>query len=218
MMRGIRALVWCLALGSGAPAVTVAGGPAFDCHRASGAVETLICNDAKLARLDVTMSRVYLQSLHAANGLDALPDVAVRELKATQRGWVKGRNDCWKTPDVRRCITEEYDQRISELQVKWQLVSAQGSSRFQCADGTAFTVTRYPTAQRPALNVEYEHRHEVYVAADATGDRRYDGLFGHTLTFHGDNAVFVPDAAHPEIRCTRGTRAAGDSRAPGSTP
>jgi uncharacterized protein len=218
MMQRIRILVCSLLLGGVAPLPAVAAGPAMDCQRARGAVETLICNDAKLAHLDATMNRVYRQSLHVANGLDALPDVAVRELKATQRGWVKGRDGCWKAPDVRRCVVEEYERRISELQVKWQLVGAQGSDRFECADGTDFTLTWYPTAQRPAVNIEYERRHEIYVAEHADGAKRYDGLFGHSVTLGGKDAVFVPDAAHPEIHCTRKVKGAGGSHAPASRP
>jgi uncharacterized protein len=212
MMQRIRALACCLALGSGVPVVAGAATPAFDCHRASGAVETLICNNAKLTQLDVIMDRVYQQSLRAASGLATLPDVAIRELKATQRGWVKSRNDCWKAPSVRRCVTDEYTRRISELQVKWQLVSAQGSSRFRCEDGTPFTLTRYPTAQRPAVSIEYEQRHEVYVATDGGGNGRYDGLFGRSLTLHGDDAVFVPDVSRPELHCSR------EAPDPGTSP
>ena len=37
-------------------------------------------------------------------------------LKAEQRGWIKGRNDCWKTSDQRGCIKSAYEERISELE------------------------------------------------------------------------------------------------------
>ncbi|MFO1429136.1 MAG: hypothetical protein U1F76_03195 [Candidatus Competibacteraceae bacterium] len=38
-----------------------------------------------------------------------------KTLKAEQRGWVKGRNDCWKAGDQRGCIKSEYEARIREL-------------------------------------------------------------------------------------------------------
>ena len=37
-------------------------------------------------------------------------------LKAVQRGWVKGRNECWKSTDPISCIKGEYQLRINELQ------------------------------------------------------------------------------------------------------
>jgi len=38
-----------------------------------------------------------------------------KALKAEQRGWVKGRDDCWKRSDVRGCVAGEYRSRIAEL-------------------------------------------------------------------------------------------------------
>lgn len=36
-------------------------------------------------------------------------------LKAEQRGWIKGRNDCWRSDDMRGCVAGEYRLRINEL-------------------------------------------------------------------------------------------------------
>ena len=41
--------------------------------------------------------------------------VEQKMLKAEQRGWIKGRNDCWKSDDMRGCVANEYRYRINEL-------------------------------------------------------------------------------------------------------
>jgi uncharacterized protein YecT (DUF1311 family) len=87
------------------------GAPSFDCSKAAGQVEHLICSDPELAALDVELARLY-QAVSA--------EVAGRELKRLrtyQRGWIKGRNDCWKAVGVgvRACVEASYRDRIREL-------------------------------------------------------------------------------------------------------
>jgi uncharacterized protein len=53
-------------------------------------------------------------------------------LKAEQRGWIKGRNDCWKEADKRKCVEESYRRRIAELQARYRLVSAKGPFWYIC--------------------------------------------------------------------------------------
>lgn len=69
-----------------------AEGPSFDCARAEHEIETLICKDARLAALDREIARLYRL---AHDGPHATAD-RKKELAAYQRGWIKGRNDCWK--------------------------------------------------------------------------------------------------------------------------
>jgi uncharacterized protein len=83
--------------------------PSFDCAKASGEVENLICNDAELAKLDRSLSQLY------STVLKNTPASRQKTLKTVQRGWVKGRNDCWKSDDVRGCVANEYHTRINEL-------------------------------------------------------------------------------------------------------
>jgi len=83
--------------------------PSFDCAKASHEVEELICKDAELADLDRSLADLY------AVVLKNTPASEQKMLKAEQRGWVKGRNDCWKSSDERGCVKREYEVRISEL-------------------------------------------------------------------------------------------------------
>ena len=111
------------------PAVAWAEGPAFSCAKAQGEVETLICGDASLATLDRKLDAVYKEASAKAKG-----KLATR-LREEQRGWVKGRNDCWKANGVetwvtatwtvntvKACVDAQYRLRTSELQAVWQLL------------------------------------------------------------------------------------------------
>ena len=106
-----------------------AQGPAFDCSKARGEAEALICSDASLAALDRQLDAVYQAAAAKASGKPAT------QLRSEQRGWVKGRNDCWKargqptwitatwTVDtVKGCVDAQTRLRTSELQAVWQLL------------------------------------------------------------------------------------------------
>ncbi len=86
-----------------------AASPSFNCAKASGSVEELICNDAELAELDRNLASLYSAVLKNT------PSGGQKVLKAEQRGWIKGRNDCWKSDDMRGCVAHEYRDRIATL-------------------------------------------------------------------------------------------------------
>ncbi|AFL76103.1 lysozyme inhibitor LprI family protein [Thiocystis violascens] len=83
--------------------------PSFDCAKATHEAEQLICKDAELAELDQRLAELY------ATLMKHTPASQQGALKTEQRGWVKGRNDCWKSDDQRGCIKAEYRSRIKEL-------------------------------------------------------------------------------------------------------
>jgi uncharacterized protein len=136
-----------------------AKGPAFDCAKAQGEVEQLICKDEGLAALDRKLDDVYKAAL--AKARDDVPQF----LRTEQRGWVKGRNECWKAKDgtyltaswqakdVRECVEGTYRIRISELQATMRLVPAKGPVFFACENNPAneivatFFETDPPTAR-----------------------------------------------------------------------
>jgi uncharacterized protein len=124
---GLRLAVLCIGC-SALPSVTQAEPPTFDCSKATGEVETLICKDAALAALDRRLAETYRAAQAKAS------DELAKALRVEQRGWISGRNDCWKASDqtwitatwtvasVRDCVDAQYRLRISELQALWQLL------------------------------------------------------------------------------------------------
>lgn len=83
--------------------------PSFDCSKATHEVEQIICKDADLAALDQSLAELY------ATVMKNSPASQHGALKTEQRGWVKGRDDCWKASDKHGCIKAEYQSRINEL-------------------------------------------------------------------------------------------------------
>lgn len=128
-----------------------AEGPSFDCGKAEkGSVEEIICNDPTLSELDVKMAKVYKEAEKKA--ANEKPPV----LKAEQRGWIKGRDECWKSQDEKECIKENYLLRIAELQARYQLIESKGPVYYGC-DGNPkneVVITFYET-DPPTLVAEY---------------------------------------------------------------
>lgn len=106
-MSGNRLFILTCLLGT--TAVAQAASPSFNCAKASSSVEKLICNDAELAGLDNSLSSLYQVVMKNSSAAEQ------KLLKAEQRGWIKGRDDCWKSDDMRGCVLSDYQYRINEL-------------------------------------------------------------------------------------------------------
>lgn len=61
--------------------------------------------------MDRELARLY----GLAEKTPQIDPARLAELKATQRGWIKGRNDCWKAADKAQCVMTSYAMRIHEL-------------------------------------------------------------------------------------------------------
>ncbi|WP_447971013.1 MliC family protein [Nitrospira sp. M1] len=104
-----------------------AAGSSFACNEIKvGSIEAMICGDEDLSALDRKLSSVYAAASKKAT--NEHPPV----LKAEQRGWIKGRQDCWKSHDKRGCVRDGYRRRIAELQAKYRLVPSNGPVHFVC--------------------------------------------------------------------------------------
>jgi uncharacterized protein len=75
----------------------------FDCGRASGCTENVICQTPQLSRLDSRMARLF----------DALQDAAgrrgARTLLDSQRAWLDNRDSCGCNAN---CLVSQYEARI----------------------------------------------------------------------------------------------------------
>ena len=83
-------------------------------------IEKLICGDNGLTALDRKLAEVYSDASKKA--VNEHPPI----LKAEQRGWIKRRNDCWKSKAPRNCTESLYWERIDELQARYRLVPENG--------------------------------------------------------------------------------------------
>lgn len=110
-----------------APAVVP---PSFDCAKAASEAEKLVCGDVELAALDRQLAARYGET----KGADP----------ATQRGWVKGRDDCWKAQDPRQCVQEAYKTRLVELALAAPGAVVPTPVAYRCSGSSApFTMAYY---------------------------------------------------------------------------
>jgi uncharacterized protein len=100
--------------------------PSFDCSKASGGIEELICQNDEFAALDRKLSKYFKKAT------ESYPSDQLKDLKAEQRGWIKGRNDCWKSDDKPACVRSHYQQRISDLQITSGSTEISQSGVYSC--------------------------------------------------------------------------------------
>lgn len=173
-----------------------ASGPAFDCAQAgTGAVVRLLCTDPELAALDQTMANTYAQAL--ARAQNEHPPT----LRAEQRGWIKGRDDCWKAQDVRACVVDTYRLRSVELQARYRLVASTGSAVWVCEGNPANeVVVTYFDTQPPSLVAERGDQTALMLQQPAASGTWYVGR-NESLREHQGQALVVWGYGAPEMRC-----------------
>lgn len=178
------------------PGTVLAAGPSFDCAKVeTGSIEEMICKDEQLSAFDRKMTVVY----------DAATQKATNEhppvLKAEQRGWIKGRNDCWKSDDKRRCVEESYALRIAELQARYRLVPFTGPVFYVCDGQPANQVVATFFQTEPASAVaERGDQTSWMVQQPAASGAKYQGR-NETLWEHQGEALITWGYGAPEMRC-----------------
>jgi uncharacterized protein len=202
-----------IVLAVGLPAVAAAQGPTFDCAKAQGQVEKLICSDADLAARDRKLDAVYKAVAAKAKG------PMLNSLRTEQRGWVKGRNDCWKagadTPEfltaswqaksVRECVEGKYKLRTSELQAVWRIVPPRTVS-FACENNPANEiVANFFETDPPSARVERGDKTWTVWQVESGSGAKYEG---QNITFwsKGSEATAsmlnVETGKTDDIKCT----------------
>ena len=175
---------------------TLAQGPAFKCDKVeAGSIEALICQDADLAALDQQLALVYAEaSKKAVNEHPAT-------LKAEQRGWIKGRDDCWKSQDQKLCVSDSYHQRIVELQARYRLVDSVGPVTWLC-DGDSrnqVVVTFFKTEPATLIAERGDSTSLMTQQISASGSR----YLGRNESFweHQGEATIVWGYGAKEMKC-----------------
>jgi len=162
-------------------------GPTFDCSKAEHEVEALICKDDELVAKDRKLAVVYSQAIAAMEKIDTGGQEAIRELRTTQRGWIGGRNDCWKAADKRQCTIDSYDRRTAFLQARYFLLEGSTPVYFSCSDNSQIVATFIPT-DPPSVRLERGDNLEVGVLSRTGSGSRYDADFGIYFWTKGEEA------------------------------
>jgi uncharacterized protein len=173
-------------------------GPSYDCAKVkAGSIEEMICKDDELSALDRKLSRIYSEaSKKATNEHPAV-------LTAEQRGWIKGRNECWKSDDKRICVRDEYQRRIAELQARYRLISGNGPHSFICNGNSAneVVVTFFQT-DPPTLIAEHGDSVSMMYLQPSGSGTKYQGR-NETFWEHQGQARIVWGYKAPEMTCSR---------------
>lgn len=178
-----------------ATGLAIAQTPTFDCSKTSNDIEKLICADSELGALDRTLSAVHGAARRKA--VNEHPPT----LKAEQRGWVKGRDDCWKAQDRRQCVVDAYRLRIAELQARYQLVPVIGKAEFVCdGDPRNMVIAQFFQTDPPTLIAERGDSVSLMYQQPAASGTRYQGR-NESLWEHQNEATIVWGYGAPEMRC-----------------
>ena len=167
------------------PLLASAATPSFDCTKAHSAAEQLVCQDAGLAALDNELAALYPKAMSQLSAEQQKTE------KAMQRGWIKGRNECWKESDSRQCVEESYQLRITELQIKGGQLMVPSPVDYQCDGGIRLSTYFYNEAKRPAAVINLSEGTQqsqvlAFEAPSASG-ARYEGQ-NLTLLTKGNEA------------------------------
>ena len=201
MVRGSLAFAGILAVMGLVIPVATAGqaakpaSPSFDCAKAAGEVQQLVCKDAGLAALDRKLADVY------AKALKSWPADVASEQRAIQRGWVKGRDDCWKDGDLRVCVETAYRRRIAELQARYRLLPANGPVFFACDNNPAnVVVVTFFQTEPPTLIAENGDSVSLMYQQPAASGTLYQGR-NETFWEHQGEAKVTWGYGAKEMTC-----------------
>jgi uncharacterized protein len=175
-----------------------ARGPSYDCNKTeAGSIEALICEDAELSLLDRKLAGVYTAASGKAG--NEYPPV----IRAEQRGWIKGRNECWKSDNTRDCVREEYLRRIAELQARYRLVADNGPVRFVCDGNPANeVVATFFKTDLPTLIAERGDSVSLMYLQPGGSGTQYQGR-NETFREHQDEAIITWGYGAQEMRCRK---------------
>lgn len=176
----------------------LADGPSYDCSLVeTGSIEALVCEDTGLSALDRRLADVYREALKKA--VDQYPP----DLQVEQRGWIKGRDDCWKADDRRRCVEDAYVTRTAELQARYRLVAGNGPFAFVCGGDPAneILVTFFPT-DPPTLIAERGDSVAVMYLQPSGSGTRYQGR-NESFWEHQGEATVSWGYGAPDLRCVK---------------
>lgn len=166
-------------------------GPSFDCSIAETSAEKLICEDAELGRLDRLVANRFAAAIAVVSGLESGASDVENELRAHQRGWLAGRDECWKADSLRECIEAAYLRREGELVARWLLEEPTGISVWACGDNPANEVVTYTfDTELPSVRFERGDMIDTGAVVPTASGSKYAGSVGRSIWIKGNEAIY----------------------------
>lgn len=178
------------------PVTVQAKSPSFDCSKARSSAEKLVCEDDELASLDLEVARLFELALDGKS----MTSERRKLLIATQRGWVKGRDDCWKASNLRDCVFSNYVIRIHELRQGYADARGEddkgiskGPLALTCRNFNAGIAVTFIRINQPVAYMEWKDKSIIMRSALSGSGSRYtvkgeDG--DYELWIKGDSATY----------------------------
>jgi len=174
--------------------------PACRVKPAPGSIAAQVCADPDLRQLDQHLAEVYAAARRKA--VNERPPV----LKAEQRGWIKGRDDCWKAgaAGTLGCVRDSYILRIVELQARYRLVPVLAVQRYGCdpANPADELVVTYFATEPPTLIAERGDQISLMVRQPGVDGARYLGR-NESLWEQGTGVRLLWGYGQPENSCNK---------------
>jgi uncharacterized protein len=146
-----------------APALPIA--PSFDCAHARGEIEQLVCADPELARLDRQLAERFAQ-------VKDLPQA--KSVVAEQRGWIEGRDSCWKADDKTACVRDAYRTRLVELAINGGQAVVPIAVEYRCDDDSKpLTAVFYNDIDPQAAVITWGNDQAIAFPVPAASGARY---------------------------------------------
>lgn len=143
----------------------------FDCSRAAGQAQELICGDANLAAMDREAAR-----LGAAD-------------PAGQAAWSKQRDDCWKADELRQCVLASTALRIHQLRKMAPALQpgdgiSVGPVIYRCKDVPEPVSATFISSDPGAVAIEWGGAGRALDHVPSADGGKYEGRWeGQVLTF-----------------------------------
>jgi uncharacterized protein len=161
------------------------------CKDGAPEIEALICKSEALQKLDTQLNTVYKKAVEVAKTFGD-GGTALNQLKTEERGWIKGRNECWKAEDKSACTDVAYRRRISELEARFMLVTVAAPVYYICNGNQVDQIVVSAVASMlPSLRIERGDSTETVILEGAADGRRYAGNSGVEATLKGSSATVV---------------------------
>lgn len=150
----------------------------FHCDQPANAVESMMCQDDGLTRLDNRLEKFYAQALAKA---DQTGNNARGKLINEQKRWVKSLKDCMKEEDPHMCLGDTYILRISQLQAAWALAPSLTPLRYLCKGQPDSTILATFYRTRPAT-AKLERGNSLVIV--------HQGISGSGARYQGQGVEF----------------------------
>ena len=193
MTRAVALLLWL-------PVAAAAAGPSFDCAEATGQAQEAVCASPDLSALDRQLAARFDEALAVITTLGPAADAAEIELRTAQRGWIGGRDACWREEDLEACVRREYERRITTLIGQYLLEVPERIVTYRC-DGAAEIVAYFFDTDPAGIRLEIGDRIDTGTYDADAG--RYEASFGTWLqpTDEGARAQIVLGGIGDELDC-----------------